>query len=168
MNIRQLIPSDNYLAVSKIFQKSWQEAYRNSVPQKFLDELPADLWVERLKKPGRKTLVAIQENIYIGLVGYGASRTKSPEFVDWGEIMAIYLLPEYQGFGYGKKLLKEAVEKLQEEGYQKIFLWVLAKNISARRFYENNGFFPTSNQAEITIGGKKLKEIQYVYQKSNV
>lgn len=71
MNIRQLIPSDNYLAVSKIFQKSWQEAYRNSVPQKFLDELPADLWVERLKKPGRKTLVAIQENIYIGLVGYG-------------------------------------------------------------------------------------------------
>lgn len=39
-----------------------------------------------------------------------------------GEIVSIYLLPEYIGKGWGKALLQRAVEELHKEGYRDIFM----------------------------------------------
>lgn len=91
-------------------------------------------------------------------------RARFPEFDGFGEIVAIYFLPEYMGKGYGKELLRVAIRQLKKLGFQEIFLWVLEDNLRARRFYEKEGFSFSGNYQEDMIGGKKLREMQYCYQ----
>lgn len=80
-----------------------------------------------------------------------------------GEIVSIYLLPEYIGKGWGKALLQRAVEELHKEGYRDIFLWVLEENRNARGFYERMGFRKREVYLNDNIGGRDLREVQYVY-----
>lgn len=80
-----------------------------------------------------------------------------------GEIVSIYLLPEYIGKGWGKALLQRALEELRKEGYGDIFLWVLEENRNARGFYERMGFRKREIYLNDNIGGRDLREIQYVY-----
>ncbi|WP_461257542.1 GNAT family N-acetyltransferase, partial [Treponema sp. R80B11-R83G3] len=57
-----------------------------------------------------------------------------------GEIWAIYLLEEFCGKNYGKKLLDFAVNELISMGQKEICLWVFEENHRARHFYERNNF----------------------------
>lgn len=81
----------------------------------------------------------------------------------YGEIISIYLLPEYLRKGYGKQLLQAAVDDLMRMGYKDIFLYVLEANAKTRHFYERFGFKANNTYLDDDIGGKSLREIQYVY-----
>ena len=83
----------------------------------------------------------------------------------WGEIISIYLLPEYFGRGYGRLFFTHVVSELLRKGYKDIYLWVLEKNNRARRFYEKNGFSPADSQM-FTIGNEDISEIRYIYRSS--
>ena len=78
-------------------------------------------------------------------------------------MISLYLLPEYMGKGYGKRLLETAVTELRKQGYANIFLWVLEENNRARNFYERFGFSPTGDLLETEIGGKALWEVRYIF-----
>ena len=52
--------------------------------------------------------------------------------------MSIYVLPEYQGKGIGKKLLLRAEDELKKK-WSEAILWVLKDNKAAARFYEQCG-----------------------------
>lgn len=80
-----------------------------------------------------------------------------------GEVISIYLQPDYMGKGYGKVLMKSVLSELRMQGYENIFLWVLEENIRARHFYEQFGFSPTDDFINDNIGGKELREVRYVY-----
>ena len=54
------------------------------------------------------------------------------QFNGWGEIISIYLLPDYMGRGFGKALFDSVIIKLEKMGYRNIFLWVLEENLRAR------------------------------------
>lgn len=161
MEIRQLLPEDDRLAVSRIYAESWRYAYRGIVPQAFLDGLSEDNCGKSIDMEGRYNLVAVADGKLIGTSSYCKSRF--PEYADFGEIISIYLLPEYMGKGYGKKLLAAAVEKLSEMGFRRVFLWVLEENHNARAFYERCGFSPSGERMTSDIGGKTLAELQYCY-----
>ena len=88
--------------------------------------------------------------------------SRFPQFEDCGEIISLYLLPEYMGKGYGKELLKTAISELSAQGFQEIFLWVLEENNRARHFYERCGFLKAADVIEKKIGGKNIREIRYV------
>ena len=88
--------------------------------------------------------------------------SRFPQFEDCGEIISLYLLPEYMGKGYGKELLKTAISELSAQGFQEIFLWVLEENNRARHFYERYGFLKAADVIEEKIGGKNVREIRYV------
>ncbi len=114
-----------------------------------------------MDNPAQKTLVCMEDGKYIGTSSFGQSRFE--KLGNWGEIISIYLLPEYMGKGYGKLLLKTGVSELKKLGYEDIFLWVLRENNRARRFYERFGFAETEDYLETHIGGKALQEIRYRY-----
>lgn len=80
---------------------------------------------------------------------------------DWGEIVSIYLLPEYMGKGYGRALMTAVINLLKEMAFENIFLWVLEENHNARGFYEKMGFEPSGRYHNDNIGGKALREMQY-------
>lgn len=161
VEIRHLQQEDDAVAISHVYEESWKFAYKHIIPQSYLDSIPAGRWAPHLRQEGMRTLIMLEQGRVIGTSSYCESRF--PDFSGMGEIVSIYLLPEYMGKGYGTLLLRAAVEELKKLGYQEIFLWVLEENHRARTFYEKNGFVQSDRSLEDTIGGKKLREIQYCY-----
>lgn len=161
MEIRNLLPSDDRISVSRIYEESWKYAYKGIVPQSFLDGISNGSWVKNLDREGIFHLVAVEDGKLIGTSSYCKSRFE--RYAECGEIISIYFLPECIGKGYGKKLLAAVVEKLSEMGFRDIFLWVLEENHNARAFYERCGFFPSGEKMTSEIGGKVLTELQYCY-----
>jgi len=41
-----------------------------------------------------------------------------------GEILGLYVYPEYQGFGYGKKLLVHGLTVLKRRGFDSAIIWI--------------------------------------------
>ncbi len=162
MEIRYLTPADDRTAVSRIYEESWKYAYKGIVPQDYLDSIPEGRWASGLDRQGRSTLVCVDGGKLVGTSTFCGSRFE--QFPGWGEVISIYLLPEYIGKGYGRLLLKSIVLELNRQGYPDIFLWVLEENRRARHFYEQFGFSPTDDFLTQTIGGKALREVRYIYQ----
>jgi len=55
-------------------------------------------------------------------------------------ISSLYVLPEYQCFGLGKKLLNEAYTIARENKFSKVWLGVMKQNVKALEWYKNLGF----------------------------
>ena len=56
------------------------------------------------------------------------------------EICEFYVEPFLKGNGIGKELIQQVIFEARTSKKNKIFLWVIEENLSARKFYENNGF----------------------------
>ena len=156
--------AEDAAAISKIHALSWKSAYKGIVPQKYLDGIKADLWGGAFQK-------WITENVFkadllvlndaaIGCITYGKSR--DDRFLGWGEIVSIYMHPDHYRKGYGQRLIAHALQQQKADGFKNCFLWVLAANASARRFYEKNGFVWEGEEGHIEIMGEKLTDLRYV------
>ena len=163
MEIRKVSATDDFNLISRIYALSWKAAYIGIVPQQYLDELAEDYWTDKLQNSAYDSFVLIEEGKYIGTSSICAARDEN--MGGWGEIISIYLLPEYIGKGYGRPLFAYVFSELLNKGYKDIYLWVLEKNIRARRFYEKNGFSPADSQM-FTIGNEEISEIRYIYHSS--
>lgn len=162
MEVRYIIPADDRIMVSKVYEESWKSAYKGIIPQEYLDSIPEGRWASNLDKQGWGTLVCIDHGKIVGTSSFCKSRLE--QFQGWGEIVSIYLLPDYIGRGYGKSLMDAVLSELKKQGYEKVFLWVLEENTGARDFYEKYGFLPTDDILDVNIGGKALQEVRYVYE----
>ena len=72
-----------------------------------------------------------------GYASYGRNRV--PVLPYQGELFELYLAPEFQGLGFGRRLFKSARQDLAEHGYQNMIVWALADNERALGFYERMG-----------------------------
>lgn len=93
---------------------------------------------------------------YDGETPYGVCSTSPSRDADkngWGEVVAIYTLPEYWGTGVGKLLMEAALEDLRKQGFTRFLLWVFGANLRARRFYEKCGFSADGAVKEFGHGG---------------
>lgn len=160
ITIRKLQPDDDRRAVGRIYEDSWKYAYKELLPQEYLDHLSAELWANRLDISDRHSLIVELDGKMIGTASYGKSR--DAEYAGQGEIYSIYLLPGYIGRSYGKQLIDAVIEQLHALGYKSIFLWVLENNLGARGFYEKAGFTCSGKSKQAKIGGKTVTEVQYV------
>ena len=160
MNIHKVTETDDFNAIGEIYAQSWKTACRGIVPQDFLDELAGSRWAKVLSGSKYDSYVIREDRKYIGTSSIGAAREE--KMAGWGEIISIYLLPEYFGKGYAEPLFKRAVNALCEKGCTNIYLWVLNENIRAQRFYEKHGFHNSGEAALIDIAGAELTEIRYI------
>lgn len=70
------------------------------------------------------------------LIGYFVLRT----VVDVSELMEIAVAPEFQGKGFGRRLLTEALKTAKLSGANRVTLEVRVSNARARYLYETSGF----------------------------
>lgn len=56
------------------------------------------------------------------------------------EICEFYVEPFFKGEGIGRKLIQHIINEVKTNQKKRIFLWVIKDNLSARKFYEMNGF----------------------------
>lgn len=150
--------------ISNIYALSWKSAYKGIVPQKYLDELKCDFWVSSFQNWINNSIFTTQlifeNDMPIGCIAYGNAR--DDKFANWGEIVSIYLLPDYFRKGYGQKLLKTALIDMKTNGYKNCYLWVLKENSSARYFYESNGFICNNDECTCEIMKKQLVDVRYI------
>lgn len=163
MTIRKATVAD-VKDISRIYAHSWKAAYAGLVPRNFLDAIDDDRWVEKFSRDiGDGTLEALMVcdgDTPAGCAAFGAARDE--KMPGWGEIVSVYLHPDYFGKGYGEALLKVTVEALRQQGYERIYLWVLRENARARRFYEKHGFAGNGETCTLDIMGEELVDVRYV------
>jgi GNAT superfamily N-acetyltransferase len=154
-------------AIAEIRIRSWQAAYRGTVPQDYLDRLdPAAELQRRRGRPLDGQFVAEHGGRPVGWLYVGPYRADEGEQLPGptcGEIGAIYLLPDLVGHGVGRALMAYGLGELGRLGLSPVLLWVLAANTHARRFYEKAGFHADGTSAEFAVGGATLPELRYRY-----
>ena len=110
--------------------------------------------------PQARSIVLLDKGEYIGTAAISGGRL--PAFSHLGELISLYIRPAYWSCGYGRALLTAACGQLSEMGYSAVYLWVLEKNQRACRFYEACGFQRNGEILDDEIGGKMIREVQYV------
>ncbi len=74
---------------------------------------------------------------------------------DTVEICDFYVEPFFKNVGIGTQLLSRLIQEARQEKRRLIYLWVIAENINARKFYEQKGFSATG-ETKIIEGTDKL------------
>lgn len=154
--------SDNIDEISRVYAQSWKTAYRTFIPQAYLDSIEENRWSEYLTGVLPNLWLACENGRITGVCTYAPARDSA--YVGWGEIVSLYLLPQACGKGIGKKLLLASMESLNAMGLHNIYLWAFEDNLTARRFYEKNGFASNGEKMLEAIGGRELYSVRYVYQ----
>lgn len=117
MVIRYLTDYDDRNEISRIYEENWRYAYRELIPQDYLDSIHEGRRAKNFDIPGWNTMVCIENGKYIGTNSF--TRSRSEQYPDPGEVISIYFLPEYIGKGYGKQLLKAVVDELKNKASPK-------------------------------------------------
>jgi len=152
-------------AVARIHVETWRSAYRGIIPAAHLDALSIERrtegWEKNLRQNHSDLLVAEQAGVVRGWISFGPCRDDGE--IEQAEIYAIYIDPAVKRTGLGRALLLAAEEQLVTTvpEFARISLWVLARNDSARRFYERLGYGPGSLQKQELIGGESFVELRY-------
>lgn len=165
MEIRRFSKTDSIEEVCRVYAESWRSAYRGIVPQEYLDNLDARRFMGFITEDLPRIWLASDGEHIVGSSSYSAARDKDKP--GWGEIVSIYLLPGYTRRGIGTGLLRASMDSLFKMNCKKIYCFALEDNYPARDFYVKNGFFQGADSREITIGGKRLLEIRYIFEKTN-
>jgi ribosomal protein S18 acetylase RimI-like enzyme len=126
--------------IADVHDASWMEAYRGIIPGKHLERMVQrrgeGWWRHAIRRGSRIAVLDVGKQI-AGYATYGKNRVGSLPYR--GEIFEIYLLPEYQGLGFGKRLFNAARRELANSGHTSFLVWSLADNERAVAFYEHLG-----------------------------
>lgn len=129
--------------ISKVINETWRECYKEWLcaedMRKFTDmKFREDHTLEGMNN-GREYYLMTCDNEVVGICGSEQSR-ESDLLHGYCSILQLYVLPEFQNMGLGKKLLSHTLREMRKKGYKNALLWTQANNAAARRFYERIGF----------------------------
>ncbi len=156
--------------IARVHVETWRSTYAGLLPTPYLVGLSsarqAAMWTQLLQQPSerRGTFVAIERELgVVGFVSVGAVRkipvTPDEEWRGAGEVFTLYVSPDHQNAGLGRRLLAAGFGELAQRGLQRALIWVLAPNPS-RFFYHAMGGAPIGVQQE-NFAGQAVDEIAY-------
>ncbi len=150
--------------IAHVHDACWRAAYAELLPPIVLHaSLPADrewLWAGLLAVPldQRCAFVAEDAGVIVGCAWGGPEESGDPHYR--AELLGLYLLPEYQRRGLGRRLVTAIVENFQRQGHRAFTLWALAENVAARRFYDALGGQPL-HERDTLLRGIPVPEVAY-------
>ncbi|MSO70702.1 MAG: N-acetyltransferase [Alphaproteobacteria bacterium] len=165
--VRRARPGDAG-AIARVHVETWQTTYAGLIPDNYLVRMGREertgFWTQALARMHHGSHVLVAEAKGVGVVGFssfGPARANGVPLGSrfTGEIYTLYVLPDYQGRGLGRALLRQAFTSLSARGLDSALIWVLAGN-PARFFYERMG----GKRAAERIGsfaGADLVELGY-------
>ena len=163
MDIREATTADAAL-ISRIIATSWRKAYQGLIDPVYLSRLPEAYWLPSMRawlESGRMYgYIAEVDNQAVGCIIYGRGRDE--DHADWGEIVSLYLLPEFEKQGVGHALLTAALDALHADGYDRVYLWCIEGNAHAEQFYQQHGFTRDSGCVRYKIGSGEVTDIRFV------
>ena len=150
-------------AVADTHDEAWRAAYQGVIPGLELDKLinrrGPDWWDSAIRKGSRIAILAFGDKV-AGYANYGRNRARSL-FYD-GEIYELYLRPEYQGLGFGRRLFTSARRDLGQSGLKSMVVWALSDNDPAVEFYKALGGKAVARSSE-RFGDKSLDKVAFAW-----
>ena len=134
------------------------------MPADFLQNLSyesrEEQWRRALSDPASRTRLFVVQEKGGPIGGFAAVGPERGEMEGYGgELYAIYLLRQYQGLGYGRRLFEAGAKALVDEGFRSMVLWVLEENLT-RGFYEHLGGSVVA-QKMLPVGGVQYPAVAY-------
>lgn len=163
-------------AIGRVHVETWQAAYAGLLPDAMLvamsDVRQSAWWSQLLKDPAEARGVFVADDRDMGVVGFGSCGPVRdppeglPEGLDGrelkvGEVYTLYVEPDFQNLGLGRKLLGALFRQLQADRCDTAVLWMLAEN-PTRFFYEGLGGERVGERVD-TMGGTDVDEIAYAW-----
>lgn len=135
------------VTIARLHRRTALHAYAHifpaDAPEPTHEQLVAE-WGLRLRPgdPRRTCFVGERDGTVVGVVGAG------PDPVDpaRGHLFGLYVDPTHWGCGIGSMLYETAVGYLRSQGFATATLWVLERNVRARRWYERRGWTATDDR----------------------
>ena len=165
MNLRPATLADA-AAIANLHAESWRFAYRGSYPDAYLDgpvfEDRAQVWNERLTSPAANQHVTLAEEAG-ALVGFACSY--GDDDAQWGTLLDnLHVHPERHRQGTGRLLLAELASWcIQAYPGRGLYLWVLAQNDRAQRFYKALGATDQGTKTSTPPGGGTVTAHRYAW-----
>ena len=162
IEIRRARPADAG-PLAATHDAAWRTAYQGIIPgpelEKLINRRGADWWEGAIRKGSRISILAFGDTL-AGYANYGRNRARSLTYD--GEIYELYLRPEFQGLGFGRRLFTAARRDLAQSGIKSLVVWALSDNESAVEFYRALGGRPVARSCE-KFGGKTLDKVAYAW-----
>jgi ribosomal protein S18 acetylase RimI-like enzyme len=162
IEIRQAKPSDA-AAVAATHDEAWRAAYQGIIPGVELEKLVSrrgpDWWDSAIRKGSRIAVLGFGDTV-AGYANYGRNRARSLTYD--GEIYELYLRPEFQGLGFGRRLFSSARRDLQQSGLKTLVVWALSDNEPALEFYRALGGQAVARSSE-RFGTKVLDKVAFAW-----
>ena len=95
--------------IASVHDAAWRDAYRGVIPGRELERMIArrgPRWWNSAIARGSRLLVLDFDEAIGGYASYGRNRVPSLPY--HGEIFELYLAPEFQGLGFGRRLFEAA------------------------------------------------------------
>jgi ribosomal protein S18 acetylase RimI-like enzyme len=152
------------VALASTHDEAWRTAYQGIIPGPELDKLinrrGAEWWEGAIRKGSRISILAFGDTL-AGYANYGRNRARSLTYD--GEIYELYLRPEFQGLGFGRRLFTAARRDLAQSGIRSLVVWALSDNEPAVEFYRALGGRAVARSCE-KFGEKTLDKVAYAWQ----
>ena len=153
--------SSDAVAVAAAHDEAWRAAYQGIIPgpelEKLINRRGADWWDGAIRKGSRISILVFGEHI-AGYANYGRNRARSLYYD--GEIYELYLRPEFQGLGFGRRLFTAARRDLAQSGMKSMVVWALSDNEPALDFYRSLGGRMVAKSSE-QFGRKVLDKVAF-------
>lgn len=159
IQIRRARP-DDAAAIGAIHRTTWQDSYPGILPAPYLAGLDqrrigAGYLRSMLRRGGGEaTFVACSpDGTAVGFASAGRARRSG---IADGEIETLYILPDWQDQGIGRRLMRAAAAHLSVIGCSSAMLWVLSAN-GAGWFYRRLGGRLVGRE-RISVGGSPVEQ----------
>jgi ribosomal protein S18 acetylase RimI-like enzyme len=176
IRIRRAKPGDAS-AIGRVHVETWQAAYAGILPNAMLvgmsDVRQSAWWSRALADPGEARGVFVADDEDMGVVGFGScgAARDLPEGLDGrevrvGEVYTLYVEPDFQNRGLGRRLLDALFRQLKADRCDTAVLWMLAEN-PTRFFYEGLGGERVGERTD-TLSGVDVEEVAYAWRSLSV
>ncbi len=159
----RLARPDDAVALAEAHDDAWRNTYQGLIPgpelEKLITRRGPSWWDTAIRRGSRISLLIFGEEI-VGYANYGRNRAKSLPYT--GEIYELYLKPEYQGVGFGRRLFTTAKRDLAQSGQTNLVVWVLSDNEPAVSFYRALGGRTIARSTE-RFGNKVLDKVAFAW-----
>ncbi len=164
-------------AIGRIHVETWQSTYAGLLPDAMLvgmsDVRQSAGWARALADPGEARGVFVADDQELGVVGFGSCGPARdlPEGLDGrevrvGEVYTLYVEPDFQNQGLGRRLLDALFRQLKADRCDTAMLWMLAAN-PTRFFYAGLGGERVGDRID-TVSGVDVEEVAFAWRSLTV
>ncbi|ALK11073.1 GNAT family N-acetyltransferase [Blastochloris viridis] len=155
--------TDDAQNLAEAHDEAWRAAYRGLIPgmelERLINRRGPGWWETAIGRGSRISLIMFGDRV-AGYANYGRNRAKSLPYA--GEVYEIYLKPEFQGIGFGRRLFGHARRDLSTCGMASTVVWALSDNDLATGFYRSLGGRAVARSSE-TFGTRVLDKVAFAW-----